>query len=186
MGFGTEYEFGKQREVDICVQVLNEAVGALMWHTIQLTKEDLEKFKALRIVVRIGSGVDNIDVKAAGEMGIAVCNVPGYGVEEVADTTLCLILNLYRFCHDCTVHFVRIFKYLQILDISKYIKRNFINLFRRTYWLANMVKEGKKITGPEQLKDAAFGCARIRGDTLGIVGLGRQHIQHCTARRSNS
>ena len=51
-------------------------------------------------------------------MGIAVCNVPGYGVEEVADTTLCLILNLYR----------------------------------RTYWLANMVKEGKKITGPEQLK----------------------------------
>ena len=34
-----------------------------MWHTIQLTKEDLEKFKALRIVVRIGSGVDNIDVK---------------------------------------------------------------------------------------------------------------------------
>ena len=43
--------------------MLNEAVGALMWHTIQLTKEDLEKFKALRIVVRIGSGVDNIDVK---------------------------------------------------------------------------------------------------------------------------
>jgi phosphoglycerate dehydrogenase-like enzyme len=44
-------------------QVLNEAVGALMWHTIILTKEDLEKFKTLRIIVRIGSGVDNIDVK---------------------------------------------------------------------------------------------------------------------------
>lgn len=92
-----------------------------MWHTIILTKEDLEKFKALRIIVRIGSGVDNIDVKAAGELGIAVCNVPGYGVEEVADTTMCLILNLYR----------------------------------RTYWLANMVREGKKFTGPEQVRDAA-------------------------------
>ena len=34
-----------------------------MWHTISLTKEDLDKFKQLRIVVRIGSGVDNIDVK---------------------------------------------------------------------------------------------------------------------------
>lgn len=45
------------------LQVLNEAVGALMWHTIILTKEDLEKFKTLRIIVRIGSGVDNIDVK---------------------------------------------------------------------------------------------------------------------------
>ena len=69
-------------------RVLNEAVAVLMWHTFQLTKEDLEKLKALRIVVRIGSGVDNIDVKAAGEMGIAVCNVPGYGGEEVADFTL--------------------------------------------------------------------------------------------------
>lgn len=128
-----------QSTSEIHEKVLNEAVGALMWHTISLTKEDLDKFKNLRIVVRIGSGVDNIDVKAAGELGIAVCNVPGYAVEEVADSTLCLILNLYR----------------------------------RTFWLANMVKEGKKITGPEQLKEAAYGCARIRGDTLGIVGLGR-------------
>lgn len=128
-----------QSTSEIHEKVLNEAVGALMWHTIILTKEDLEKFKTLRIIVRIGSGVDNIDVKAAGELGIAVCNVPGYGVEEVADTTLCLILNLYR----------------------------------RTYWLANMVRDGKKFTGPEQLREAAQGCARIRGDTLGIVGLGR-------------
>lgn len=106
------------------LQVLNEAVGALMWHTIILTKEDLEKFKALRIIVRIGSGTDNIDIKAAGELGIAVCNVPGFGVEEVADTTMCLILNLYR----------------------------------RTYWLANMVREGKKFTGPEQVREAAQVC----------------------------
>ncbi|KAI1303162.1 C-terminal-binding protein [Halotydeus destructor] len=128
-----------QSTQEIHEKVLNEAVGALMWHTITLTKEDLDKFKGLRIIVRIGSGVDNVDIKAAGEMGIAVCNVPGYGVEEVADTTLCLILNLYR----------------------------------RTYWLANMVKEGKKFQGPEQVREAAQGCARIRGDTLGIVGLGR-------------
>ena len=88
--------------------------------------------------------------QAAGELGIAVCNVPGYGVEEVADSTLCLILNLYR----------------------------------RTFWLANMVKEGKKITGPEQLKDAASGCARIRGDTLGIVGLGELRIWIFSSWRS--
>uniref|UniRef100_A0A2P2I836 C-terminal-binding protein-like n=1 Tax=Hirondellea gigas TaxID=1518452 RepID=A0A2P2I836_9CRUS len=128
-----------QSTSEIHEKVLNEAVGALMWHTINLTKEDLEKFKALKIIVRIGSGIDNVDSKAAGELGVAVCNVPGYGVEEVADTTMCLILNLYR----------------------------------RTFWLANMVREGKKFTGPEQVREAAQGCARIRGDTLGIVGLGR-------------
>lgn len=56
---------------DPCVvlQVLNEAVGAMMYHTITLTREDLEKFKALRVIVRIGSGYDNIDIKAAGELG---------------------------------------------------------------------------------------------------------------------
>ena len=128
-----------QSTTEIHEKVLNEAVAALMWHTINLQKDDLEKFKALRVIVRIGSGIDNVDVKAAGEMGIAVCNVPGYGVEEVADSTLCLILNLYR----------------------------------RTHWLANLVKEGKRLQGPEQVREAAAGCARIRGDTLGIVGLGR-------------
>lgn len=53
------------------LQVLNEAVGAMMYHTITLTREDLEKFKALRIIIRIGSGYDNIDIKAAGELGMS-------------------------------------------------------------------------------------------------------------------
>lgn len=125
---------------EIHEKVLDEAVGALMWHTIQLTREDLKRFKSLKVIVRIGSGVDNIDIKSAADLGIVVCNVPGYGVEEVADTTLCLILNLYR----------------------------------RTFWLANMVlNENKRFFTSEQVRDAANGCARIRGDTLGIVGLGR-------------
>lgn len=47
------------------LQVLNEAVGALMWHGISLLKDDLEKFKALKIIVRVGSGTDNIDVKVS-------------------------------------------------------------------------------------------------------------------------
>ena len=54
-----------QSTSEIHEKVLNEAVGALMWHTINLTKEDLDKFKQLRIVVRIGSGLDNIDYKVS-------------------------------------------------------------------------------------------------------------------------
>ncbi|ETE64323.1 C-terminal-binding protein 1, partial [Ophiophagus hannah] len=85
-----------QSTQEIHEKVLNEAVGALMYHTITLTREDLEKFKALRIIVRIGSGFDNIDIKSAGDLGIAVCNVPAASVEETADSTMCHILNLYR------------------------------------------------------------------------------------------
>jgi C-terminal binding protein len=40
-----------------------------MWHSISLQREDLEKFKALRLIVKIGSGVENIDLKAAAELG---------------------------------------------------------------------------------------------------------------------
>lgn len=75
---GSSFETEKRAHVASCtfghmdfliLQVLNEAVGALMYHTITLMKEDLEKFKALRIIVRIGSGYDNIDIKSAGELG---------------------------------------------------------------------------------------------------------------------
>uniref|UniRef100_A0A452TG00 C-terminal-binding protein 2 n=1 Tax=Ursus maritimus TaxID=29073 RepID=A0A452TG00_URSMA len=58
-----------QSTQEIHEKVLNEAVGAMMYHTITLTREDLEKFKALRVIVRIGSGYDNVDIKAAGELG---------------------------------------------------------------------------------------------------------------------
>nr|DBA15012.1 TPA: hypothetical protein GDO54_004277 [Pyxicephalus adspersus] len=58
-----------QSTQEIHEKVLNEAVGAMMYHTITLTREDLEKFKSLRVIVRIGSGFDNIDIKAAGDMG---------------------------------------------------------------------------------------------------------------------
>ncbi|XP_017720889.1 PREDICTED: LOW QUALITY PROTEIN: C-terminal-binding protein 1 [Rhinopithecus bieti] len=78
-----------QSTQEIHEKVLNEAVGALMYHTITLTREDLEKFKALRIIVRIGSGFDNIDIKSAGDLGRPAPNVPAASVEETADSTLC-------------------------------------------------------------------------------------------------
>ncbi|XP_067838551.1 C-terminal-binding protein 1 isoform X1 [Heptranchias perlo] len=128
-----------QSTQEIHEKVLNEAVGALMYHTITLTREDLEKFKALRIIVRIGSGFDNIDIKSAGDLGIAVCNVPAASVEETADSTMCHILNLYR----------------------------------RTTWLHQALREGTRVQSVEQIRDIASGAARIRGETLGIIGLGR-------------
>jgi len=128
-----------QSTSEIHEKVLNEATAALVWHAITLKKEDLIKFKNLKLIVRIGSAYDNIDIKAAGEQGIAVSNVPSQYVEEMADTTLSMILNLYR----------------------------------RTAWLAQAVKEGKRVSTPEQIREVAAGCARIRNETLGIVGLGQ-------------
>ena len=49
-----------------------------------------------RVIVRYGIGVDNVDLEAARARGIPVCNIPDYCIDEVADHTLALILNLTR------------------------------------------------------------------------------------------
>ena len=72
-----------QSTSEIHEKVLNEAVGALMWHTISLTKEDLEKFKQLRIVVRIGSGIDNIDHKVRTVIFFSFMSSGNIGMNEL-------------------------------------------------------------------------------------------------------
>ncbi len=47
-------------------------------------------------VVRYGIGVDNIDLDAARELGVAVANVPDYCIDEVADHTVAMLLMLLR------------------------------------------------------------------------------------------
>lgn len=49
-----------------------------------------------RVIVRYGIGVDNVNLEAARAKGIPVCNVPDYCIDEVADHTLALILDLTR------------------------------------------------------------------------------------------
>ncbi|MFM8986678.1 MAG: C-terminal binding protein [Planctomycetia bacterium] len=49
-----------------------------------------------RAIVRYGIGVDNVDLAAARDRGIPVCNVPDYCIDEVADHTLAFILALTR------------------------------------------------------------------------------------------
>jgi D-3-phosphoglycerate dehydrogenase len=49
-----------------------------------------------KVIVRYGIGVDNVDLAAAKARGIPVCNVPDYGVHEVAEHTVAFALALIR------------------------------------------------------------------------------------------
>jgi len=49
-----------------------------------------------KVIVRYGIGVDSVDLQAAGERRIPVCNVPDYCIDEVADHALALALSLGR------------------------------------------------------------------------------------------
>jgi len=61
-----------------------------------ITRAVIAALPRLRLIVRYGIGVDNVDLAAAGEHGIPVCNVPDYCLDEVADHTLALALALSR------------------------------------------------------------------------------------------
>ena len=56
----------------------------------------IECMQKCTIVVRYGIGVDNVDLSAAERKGIPVCNVPDYCIDEVADHTIAMILDLTR------------------------------------------------------------------------------------------
>ncbi|MBC6174970.1 NAD(P)-binding domain-containing protein [Listeria welshimeri] len=61
-----------------------------------ITAKVLESAKNLKIVANIGAGFDNIDVKKAQELGIAVTNTPDVSTEATAELTLGLILAVAR------------------------------------------------------------------------------------------
>jgi D-3-phosphoglycerate dehydrogenase len=62
----------------------------------QITKEIIAACPNWRVIGRYGVGVDNVDLDAASERGIAVVNVPDYCVEEVATHAVALLLAGWR------------------------------------------------------------------------------------------
>jgi D-3-phosphoglycerate dehydrogenase len=71
-----------------------DVVGLLIWEAV--TDEDMARLPKLRVIVTGSVGFDHIDLEAAKRRGIWVCNVPDYCIEEVADSTIALLLTLAR------------------------------------------------------------------------------------------
>jgi D-3-phosphoglycerate dehydrogenase len=51
---------------------------------------------SLKLISRLGVGVDAINLKHAGELGIVVCNTPGMLSVQVAEHTMALLFSLYK------------------------------------------------------------------------------------------
>jgi phosphoglycerate dehydrogenase-like enzyme len=69
----------------------------VLWHVLKpVTAEVIAKAPKLKLIQKIGSGVNTIDVEAAKKRGIAVCNLPGTNSRAVAEMTLLLMLACLR------------------------------------------------------------------------------------------
>jgi phosphoglycerate dehydrogenase-like enzyme len=69
----------------------------VLWHVLKpVSAEVIARAPKLKLIQKIGSGVNTIDLEAAKRRGIAVCNLPGTNSRAVAEMTLALMLACLR------------------------------------------------------------------------------------------
>jgi D-3-phosphoglycerate dehydrogenase/C-terminal binding protein len=78
---------------------IEDADAIMVYHYFRLTAASIERLDHCKIIVRPGVGYDGIDIAAARQRGIPVCNVPDYGTEEVADSAVAMAVCLARGSH---------------------------------------------------------------------------------------
>lgn len=69
----------------------------VLWHSLErVTPQVIEAAPKLKLVQKIGVGVDTIALDACKARGIAVCNMPGTNTQAVAEMTLALMFAALR------------------------------------------------------------------------------------------
>jgi D-3-phosphoglycerate dehydrogenase len=97
---GFEVVEGRLRTEADMIELLKDADGAQVGVMPLTSRAVMEACPKLKIVSRLGVGVDSIDLDAATELGVLACNVPGVNTVEVADHAVALLLALTRRLHD--------------------------------------------------------------------------------------
>jgi len=80
---------------DEVIEACHDADGIINLYA-PLSRKVIEKLTNCKVITRYGVGIDTIDLDAATERGICIGNVPDYGVDEVSDHALALIMGLVR------------------------------------------------------------------------------------------
>jgi D-3-phosphoglycerate dehydrogenase len=87
-------------KTDLTPEELVAEIGAydalIVRSATRATREVIEAGKNLKIIGRAGVGVDNVDVEAATERGVIVCNAPTSNIISAAEQTLALMLAVAR------------------------------------------------------------------------------------------
>ncbi len=78
------------------MKTISNYEGLIVRSRTKVTAEIIDKGHALKIIGRVGSGLDNVDCIEAKKRKIAVINSPDSNSESVMELTLGLILSLLR------------------------------------------------------------------------------------------
>ncbi|MGE5396822.1 MAG: C-terminal binding protein [Chitinophagales bacterium] len=93
--YGIDFFPSHCQSEDEIIELTREADGVMVQYA-RITPRIIAEMKKCKVIVRYGVGVDSLDVTAATAKNIIVCNVPDYGLEEVANHTMGLLLDAIR------------------------------------------------------------------------------------------
>lgn len=77
-------------------KIVSDIEGIILRTNIKITREVIDSAPLLKIISRTGAGVDNIDLAAASEKNILVCNAPGVNSISVAEHALGFMLAMVK------------------------------------------------------------------------------------------
>ena len=91
-------------EVDVMLKMPHEELlsvidgydALIVRSATKVSRDVIEAGTTLRVIGRAGVGVDNVDVAAATERGVIVCNAPTSNIVSAAEQTMCLLLACAR------------------------------------------------------------------------------------------
>ena len=92
---GAEYIENWCNTEDEVIDLAHDADGVMVVLT-PFPRNLIERLTKCRIIAAMSAGYDNIDIDAATEHGICVCNVPDYCLDEMSDNAMALLLACAR------------------------------------------------------------------------------------------
>ncbi len=127
---------GKQPEKAELLKLVPHCVGWLAG-VETIDGEILKAAGKLKVISRNGTGIDNIDLKAAEALGISVMRAEGANARGVAELTMGLLFALARSIPYCDIR----------LNSGAWLRRKGIELEGRTLGLVGCGKIGKLVAG---------------------------------------
>ena len=79
-------------------QVLERCIGAtvIISNKVYISRQTMSQLPDLKLIAIAATGMNNVDLEAAAELGIEVKNVSGYSTYSVAEATVCGALSLLK------------------------------------------------------------------------------------------
>ena len=89
-------ELRKKTSPEELLELISNFHGLIVRSASKITKEIIDRASQLKVIIRAGVGVDNIDIPACSQKGIVVMNAPAGNAISTAEHTIALMFSLAR------------------------------------------------------------------------------------------